>query len=210
MGARDAHGSSRQPTTAADLPVMPNSRRRRPAVLAGGTPKVDKWPGVYFLTCDAPVRSVELRPLVPRGRVAITCNRLYVAALRSAYPHHSYATHLLEQGLSLEGDRRSPGAPIFRDDSDLRQGRSGWPAARGRGFRAGGLAMNIEELVTHYIAFRRTLGEKCKTNESILRSFCRAVGTKTSIADVGADVVVAFLNGNFARSPVRGSKSFRR
>jgi len=34
--------------------------------------------------------------------------------------------------------------------------------------------MNIEELVTHYIAFRRTLGEKCKTNESILRSFCGA------------------------------------
>jgi integrase/recombinase XerD len=56
--------------------------------------------------------------------------------------------------------------------------------------------MNIDELVTHYIAFRRTLGEKCKTNESILRSFCRAVGPKTSIAHIGAEVVAAFLNGS--------------
>jgi site-specific recombinase XerD len=55
--------------------------------------------------------------------------------------------------------------------------------------------MNIEELVTHYIAFRRTLGEKCKTNESILRSFCRRVGPQTSIAHIGAEVVAAFLNG---------------
>jgi integrase/recombinase XerD len=56
--------------------------------------------------------------------------------------------------------------------------------------------MNIGELVTHYIAFRRTLGEKCKTNESILRSFCRAVGPQTSIAHIGAEVVVVFLNGS--------------
>jgi integrase/recombinase XerD len=56
--------------------------------------------------------------------------------------------------------------------------------------------MTIDELATHYIVFRRALGEKCKTNASILRAFCRAVGTKTSIADVGADVVVAFLNGS--------------
>ena len=56
--------------------------------------------------------------------------------------------------------------------------------------------MNIEELVTHYVAFRRTLGEKCKTNESILRSFCRAVGPQTPIADIGAEVVSAFLDGS--------------
>jgi integrase/recombinase XerD len=56
--------------------------------------------------------------------------------------------------------------------------------------------MNIEELVTHYIAFRRTLGEKCKTTESILRSFCRGVGPQTSIALTGAEVVAAFLNGS--------------
>ena len=55
--------------------------------------------------------------------------------------------------------------------------------------------MNIDELVTHYIAFRRTLGEKCNTNASILQAFCQAVGTTTAITGIGAEVVVAFLNG---------------
>jgi len=36
--------------------------------------------------------------------------------------------------------------------------------------------MNIDELVTHYVAFRRTLGERCQTNEGILRAFCRSLG----------------------------------
>lgn len=56
--------------------------------------------------------------------------------------------------------------------------------------------MNVDELVTNYVAFRRTLGEKYKTNESILRSFCRAVGPQTSITHLGAEVVSAFLNGS--------------
>jgi integrase/recombinase XerD len=56
--------------------------------------------------------------------------------------------------------------------------------------------MNVDELVTHYIAFRRTLGEKCVTNESILRTFCRRIGQQTVITDIGAEVVAAFLNGS--------------
>ena len=56
--------------------------------------------------------------------------------------------------------------------------------------------MNLDELVTHYIAFRRTLGEKFKTNESILRSFCRTVGPKTSTTNISAEVVSAFLGGS--------------
>jgi integrase/recombinase XerD len=54
--------------------------------------------------------------------------------------------------------------------------------------------MNVYELVTHYVAFRRTLGEKFKTNESILRSFCRAVGPQTSTTNISAEVVSAFLD----------------
>ena len=42
--------------------------------------------------------------------------------------------------------------------------------------------MNINDLVTHYVAFRRTLGEQCKINEGILRSFCRAVGPQTPVS----------------------------
>ena len=55
--------------------------------------------------------------------------------------------------------------------------------------------MTIDELLTRYIAFRRTLGEKCKTNASILRSFRQAVGPQTSIAHVSVQSVAAFLNG---------------
>ena len=36
--------------------------------------------------------------------------------------------------------------------------------------------MTINDLVTHYVTFRRTLGERGQTNEVILRSFCRSVG----------------------------------
>lgn len=55
--------------------------------------------------------------------------------------------------------------------------------------------MSINDLVTHYVAFRRTLGERCQTNEAILRSFCRCVGPQTPVALVGADAVAAFLAG---------------
>ncbi len=55
--------------------------------------------------------------------------------------------------------------------------------------------MNINDLVTHYVTFRRTLGERCKTNASILRSFCLSVGPRTPVAAIGADAVAAFLVG---------------
>ena len=55
--------------------------------------------------------------------------------------------------------------------------------------------MNINDLVTQYVTFRRTLGERCKTNESILRSFCRSIGPRTPVAAIGADAVAAFLAG---------------
>jgi integrase/recombinase XerD len=55
--------------------------------------------------------------------------------------------------------------------------------------------MNINDLVTRYVTFRRTLGERCKTNESILRSFCRSIGPRTLVAAIRADAVAAFLVG---------------
>ena len=56
--------------------------------------------------------------------------------------------------------------------------------------------MNINDLVTHFVAFRRTLGERCGTNEHILRSFCRAIGPRTRVNRIRAKAVAAFLNGN--------------
>jgi site-specific recombinase XerD len=59
--------------------------------------------------------------------------------------------------------------------------------------------MSIDELVIHYVAFRRALGEKCQTIESILRAFCRAAGPQAPVAHIGAATVSAFLDG---RGPV--------
>ncbi len=59
--------------------------------------------------------------------------------------------------------------------------------------------MTINDLVTHYVTFRRTLGERCQTNEVILRSFCRSVGPQTPVASITAAAVDAFLVG---RGPV--------
>lgn len=55
--------------------------------------------------------------------------------------------------------------------------------------------MNINDLVTQYVAFRRTLGERCQTNENILRSFCRAVGPQTRVKAVRLKQVTTFLAG---------------
>jgi integrase/recombinase XerD len=55
--------------------------------------------------------------------------------------------------------------------------------------------MNINDLVSHYVAFRRALGERFKTNESLLRAFCRAVGPQMPITRVRLKNVMTFLNG---------------
>ena len=56
--------------------------------------------------------------------------------------------------------------------------------------------MNINDLVTQYVEFRRTLGERCKSNEDVLRSFCRAVGPRTRLARIREKHATEFLNGS--------------
>ena len=55
--------------------------------------------------------------------------------------------------------------------------------------------MNINDLVTRYVAFRRTLGEQCIITERTLRSFCRAVGPRTPVARIRLKTVAAYLAG---------------
>ena len=171
---------------------MPSGRRRRPALPAGGAPRSARRE--VFLNLRAPFGPLSCCLL---GHVVRQRLRALGVTLPHYGPHalrHSCATHLLEQGLSLKeiGDHlghQDPETTRLYAKVDLAG------TASRRGFRSGGLAMNIDELVTHYVAFRRTLGEKFKTNESILRSFCRAVGPQTSVAHIGAEVVSAFLDG---------------
>jgi site-specific recombinase XerD len=61
--------------------------------------------------------------------------------------------------------------------------------------------VNVNDLVTLYVTFRRTLGERCQTTEAILRSFCRAVGPQTPVAGIRPEAVSAFLAG---AGPVTG------
>lgn len=53
--------------------------------------------------------------------------------------------------------------------------------------------MNINDLVTRYVAFRRMLGERCNATEESLRSFCRAVGPQTDVRHIRLKAVAAFL-----------------
>ena len=55
--------------------------------------------------------------------------------------------------------------------------------------------MNLNDLVTSYVDFRRALGEKCVTNEAVLRSFCHAIGSRTQVTRIRVKHVKAFLAG---------------
>jgi integrase len=55
--------------------------------------------------------------------------------------------------------------------------------------------MNLHDLVASYVDFRRTLGEKCLTNQAVLQSFCRAVGLRTPITRIRVKHVKTFLAG---------------
>lgn len=55
--------------------------------------------------------------------------------------------------------------------------------------------MSINDLVTLYVTFCRTLGERCRTKEVILRAFCRAIGPRTRIPRIRLKEVNAFLAG---------------
>ena len=55
--------------------------------------------------------------------------------------------------------------------------------------------MNLHELIERYIAYRQTLGERFKTNASILRAFGRALGASATITEVRREQVEAFLAG---------------
>lgn len=53
--------------------------------------------------------------------------------------------------------------------------------------------MNIGDLVTQYVAFRRALGSRFRDQEYRLESFCRAIGPETPVAHIKREVVTEFL-----------------
>lgn len=55
--------------------------------------------------------------------------------------------------------------------------------------------MNLSVVVSLYVSHKRALGYRFRSEEAVLRSFCKAVGSGP-IATIEAGAVLAFLNGN--------------
>lgn len=55
--------------------------------------------------------------------------------------------------------------------------------------------MKLYQLINQYVSYRKALGEKFKTNETCLKAFCRAIGSKTLIRSVKKEMVQQFLYG---------------
>jgi integrase/recombinase XerD len=58
--------------------------------------------------------------------------------------------------------------------------------------------MKLRAVVTRYVAFRKSLGERFRTNEKVLKSFYRSLGSRIEVNDVCADQVDSFLAGRGA------------
>ncbi len=55
--------------------------------------------------------------------------------------------------------------------------------------------MKLHVVVSRYVAFRKSLGERFHNNEEMLKSFCRALGNRIDVSEVRGDQVDAFLAG---------------
>lgn len=55
--------------------------------------------------------------------------------------------------------------------------------------------MKTKEAIEQYIAFRKSLGEKFKTNSNVLRSFIRIAGEDTDVSDLDEELCNGFLDG---------------
>ena len=58
--------------------------------------------------------------------------------------------------------------------------------------------MNLQQLITQYIIYRKSLGEKFKTNETYLKAFSKAMGPSVNIKSISEDMLDGFLYGNSA------------
>lgn len=59
--------------------------------------------------------------------------------------------------------------------------------------------MKLKPLILNYIAYRKSIGEKFRTNGDYLKALCRSLGDDIDIKDISTEMVAEFLYGN---SPV--------
>ena len=55
--------------------------------------------------------------------------------------------------------------------------------------------MKLKELISQYVAFRKSMGCNFESAESLLNTFCRRMGVEIDIGDVRAERVQEFLTG---------------
>jgi site-specific recombinase XerD len=58
--------------------------------------------------------------------------------------------------------------------------------------------MKLQELITQYAAFRKSMGEDFESAESLLNTFCRRMGMEIDVGEIRAEQVEAFLAGTAA------------
>lgn len=55
--------------------------------------------------------------------------------------------------------------------------------------------MKLKELITQYVAFRKSMGADFESAESLLNTFCRRMGTEIDVGEIQAEQVELFLAG---------------
>lgn len=55
--------------------------------------------------------------------------------------------------------------------------------------------MKLSELITQYVAFRKSMGEDFESAASLLNTFCRRMGVEIDVGEIGAERVATFLAG---------------
>ena len=53
--------------------------------------------------------------------------------------------------------------------------------------------MKLKDLITQYVAFRKSMGGDFESADSLLNTFCRRIGVDIDIADIGTERVEEFL-----------------
>ncbi|MDQ2839900.1 MAG: tyrosine-type recombinase/integrase [Acidobacteriota bacterium] len=56
--------------------------------------------------------------------------------------------------------------------------------------------MTIESLTEQYVAFRKSAGTYFRAAESLLKTFCRAIGGQTQASEIRNEQIQAFIDGN--------------
>jgi integrase/recombinase XerD len=55
--------------------------------------------------------------------------------------------------------------------------------------------MKLNEVITQYVAFRKSMGEDFESAEGLLNTFCRRMGVEIDIGEIGTERVATFLAG---------------